>query len=157
VSSIMTPSAAARSSTAGRACACWPTRVVRFKDRQSDASPSGSTPLQLTMQLAAPSHQTLAPLAVQMRVVADESCVPEMRPGPLKKIAGDMVGSIDGWYKQQVVKLACGFAVTVRCSRIVRVCSRLVLCVCGFGSQQTAQGMWTHTTVSADCRRCRPE
>lgn len=49
-----------------------------------------------------------------MRVVADEACVPELRPGPLQKIAGDMAGSIGGWYKQQLVKLACSFTITVR-------------------------------------------
>ena len=89
-------------------------------------------------------------MAAQMRVVADESCVPEMRPGPLKKIAGDMAGSIDGWYKQQVVKLACGFTVTVRCTRIVCLSCGFALCMCGFGFQRTAQGMWAHITV---CQR----
>lgn len=51
-------------------------------------------------------------LARKMRVVADEACVPELRPGPLKKVAGDMADSISGWYKQQLVKLACSFTVT---------------------------------------------
>lgn len=48
-----------------------------------------------------------------MRVVADEACAPELRPWALRKIAGNEAGAIDGWYKQQLIKLSCSFTVQV--------------------------------------------
>lgn len=53
-------------------------------------------------------------LCAQMRVVADEACAPELRPWALRKIAGNEAGAIDGWYKQQLIKLSCSFTVQVR-------------------------------------------
>ncbi len=52
---------------------------------------------------------------MQMRVVADETCAPELAPKALKRIAAGEAGSIDGWYKQQLVKLACSFTIKVGC------------------------------------------
>jgi hypothetical protein len=54
---------------------------------------------------------------VQMRVVGDEACAPELRPVALEGIAGKHSRSISGWVKQQVVKLACSFTIQVRLSK----------------------------------------
>lgn len=51
---------------------------------------------------------------LQLRVVADEACVPELRPAEMKRIAGDKAGAISGWMKQQLIKLGCSLTVKVR-------------------------------------------
>lgn len=64
-----------------------------------------------------PSHPThhfaAAHLCKQMRVVSDEACVPELRPELFRNITGDMSSSINGWIKQQLIKLACSLTVQV--------------------------------------------
>ncbi len=54
-------------------------------------------------------------LLLQLRVVADESCAPELRPEALEQIAGNMASSIGGWMKQQLIKLACSFTIKASC------------------------------------------
>lgn len=53
-------------------------------------------------------------IVLQMRVVGDEACAPELRPVALERIAGKHSRSVSGWIKQQVVKLACSGTITVR-------------------------------------------
>jgi hypothetical protein len=64
-----------------------------------------------------------------MRVVSDESCVPELRPELFRNITGDMSFGVSGWIKQQLIKLACSLTVQVspcaRCCR--RWCCQVVL------------------------------
>lgn len=52
--------------------------------------------------------------SLQMRVVSDESCVPELRPEQFEQITGDMRFGVSGWIKQQLIKLACSFTIQVR-------------------------------------------
>lgn len=49
---------------------------------------------------------------MQIRVIADEICAPELRQHELERIAGDSSQYVDGWMKQQLVKLACSFAIS---------------------------------------------
>lgn len=51
-------------------------------------------------------------LGVQIRVIADELCAPELRQYELERIAGAESRYVDGWMKQQLVKLACSFAIS---------------------------------------------
>lgn len=57
---------------------------------------------------------------LQIRVVGDEACAPELRPVALEGIAGKHSRSVSGWIKQQVVKLACSFTIQV-CVRSLAV------------------------------------
>lgn len=50
-------------------------------------------------------------LVSKMRVVSDESCVPELRPEQFEQITGDMRFGVSGWIKQQLIKLACSFTI----------------------------------------------
>jgi hypothetical protein len=61
----------------------------------------------------------------QMRVVSDESCVPELRPEAFKNITGDMSFGVSGWVKQQLIKLSCSF--TIQVSICACCCSRCSL------------------------------
>lgn len=45
-------------------------------------------------------------------MIADELCAPELRQHELERIAGDSSQYVDGWMKQQLVKLACSFAIS---------------------------------------------
>lgn len=52
-------------------------------------------------------------LPSKIRIVADEVCAPELQPEKLTQIGAryNMNNPLSGWYKQQLIKLACSFTV----------------------------------------------